>query len=182
MRVQGGGSKGKRLAFHLRRGLRPTTSKVKGAIFNILAAHVQKANFLDLYAGTGGVGIEALSRGAKSCVFVEKSSANAQLIKENLKRTGFSGLVLAKDVSSAISLLSSQGYTFNLVFMDPPYEKGLVMETLRELAIGGCLAKDAIILAEHSIRESVSQVEGFELIRQYKYGDTILSLFLWKGL
>jgi 16S rRNA (guanine(966)-N(2))-methyltransferase RsmD len=154
---------------------------VKGAIFNILANSILEANFLDLYAGTGGVGIEALSRGAKLCVFVEKSRTNAQLIKENLERTKFKGLVLVKDVSSALSLLKRQGYSFNLVFMDPPYEKGLVTETLRKLAIGGCLAKDAIILAEHSIRESVSPVEGFEQVRQYKYGDTILSLFLWKG-
>lgn len=182
MRVYGGDFKGRKLSFRPKKGLRPTTSKVKGAIFNILARQIPQSSFLDLFAGTGSVGIEALSRGAKLCVFVEKSHKNARIIRENLERTGLSGLVLIQDVRSAITRLKNQGYAFDIVFLDPPYEKGLVTETLKELAGGECLVKDAIILAEHSMRENVSLIEAFELIKKYQYGDTILSLFRWKGI
>jgi len=181
MRVHGGQFKGRKLSFQPRKGLRPTASKVKGAVFNILARMVPSASFLDLFAGSGSIGIEALSREAKFCVFIEKSRVNAQTIKENLERTGLKGLVLTLDVKRALPRLRKMGLLFDLVFLDPPYDMGLVDQTLRELALNQCLAINAIILAEHSVREKVSGAEDFERIKEYRYGDTILSLWRWKG-
>lgn len=181
MRIQGGEFKGKKLSFHPRKGLRPTTSKVKGAIFNILKAKIPGSYFLDLFAGTGSVGLEALSRGAKFSAFVEKSAREASVIRRNLEESQLNGLVLSMDVFKGIDYLKKAGKAFDIVFLDPPYEKGLVNSTLSLLSDGGCLVKGAIILAERSRREGISLPPSFELIREYRYGDTILSLLKWKG-
>lgn len=181
MRIQGGEFKGKRLSFRPKRGLRPTTSKVKGAIFNILKGRVARSAFLDLFAGTGSIGLEALSRGAELVVFVEKSPRNARIIKKNLEGSNLKGLVLEMEVFQGIKYLERQNMAFDIIFLDPPYEKGFVDSTLMTLSGGGCLMKGAIILAERSRREEISPPSSFELIREYRYGDTILSLLKWKG-
>jgi len=176
MRIQGGQKKGKKLSFVPRSGLRPTSAKVREAVFDILAAVIKGAHFLDLYAGTGAIGIEALSRGASLCVLVEANKKNAQLIKINLRDIPGESLVLAMSVQKALVLLERKGLHFDIVYLDPPYGGDLLVRTLEQLKGADCLDKDAIILAEHSSRERVDIQEGLEVEREYRYGDTALTL------
>lgn len=181
MRIYGGKAKGKRLRFKSGKNLRPTSDKVKEALFNILASKLPGSAFLDLYAGSGNIGIEALSRGARLCVFVEKSFTSLRLLRYNLERTNLKGTVLATDVLHCFPCLAELKELFDLVFLDPPYERGLVRVTLSCLVQASILADRAIIVAEHSVREIVGEVEKLELIHSYRYGDTMLSLYRRKG-
>ncbi|MBE3088041.1 MAG: 16S rRNA (guanine(966)-N(2))-methyltransferase RsmD [Chloroflexi bacterium] len=176
MRIYSGSEKGRRL--HARRspGLRPTSDKVKEALFNILAGRVAGASFLDLFAGTGNIGLEALSRGAALCVFVERSRASLALLRQNLQSTGLEGTVLAMEVKTALVRLEEKDLRFRLVFLDPPYERGLITPTLTALYRSSLLEAGAIIVAEHSLREE-AVVEGLSKIRTYRYGDTALTLW-----
>ncbi|MCX5970252.1 MAG: 16S rRNA (guanine(966)-N(2))-methyltransferase RsmD [Coprothermobacterota bacterium] len=176
MRIYSGSEKGRHL--HARRspGLRPTSDKVKEALFNILAGRVAGASFLDLFAGTGNIGLEALSRGAALCVFVERSRASLALLRRNLQSTGLVGMVLAMEVKTALVRLEEKGLRFRLVFLDPPYERGLIAPTLMALYRSSLLEAGAIIVAEHSLREE-AVVEGLSKVRTYRYGDTALTLW-----
>ena len=179
MRIYSGSEKGRRLHARSSPGLRPTSDKVKEALFNILASRVEGASFLDLFAGTGNIGLEALSRGAALCVFVERSRASLALLRRNLQSTGLEGMVLAMEVKTALVRLEEKGLRFRLVFLDPPYERGLIAPTLASLHRSSLLEADAIIVAEHSLREE-AVVEDLSRIRTYRYGDTALTL--WQQL
>jgi 16S rRNA (guanine966-N2)-methyltransferase len=170
------GKRGPSLRSHQETKLRPTADRVKGALFNILRSRLENARFLDLYAGTGAVGLEALRYGARSTVLVEKSHRAIGWIKKKLNQDPESEVTLLQmDVVRAISQLSAEGRQFDLVFLDPPYDRGLVSCTLAALARTVLLPAGAIIVVEHSMREE-SLAEGFTLIRTYRYGDTRLSL------
>jgi 16S rRNA (guanine966-N2)-methyltransferase len=177
MRIDSGSAKGRRLLARRNSKLRPTSDKVKEALFNILASYVEGSAFLDLFAGTGNVGLEALSRGARTCVFVERSRTSLALLRANLGATGLEGTILATEVRSAITRLEEQGALFDLVFLDPPYGKGFGEATLARLVRSSILQPDAIIIAEHASREEIG-VEGLSRIRTYRYGDS--SLTLWR--
>ncbi len=156
--------------------LRPTADKVKIALFNILRSRLENARFLDLFAGTGAVGLEALQHGACSTVLVEKSHRAIDEIKKTLNQNPESeATLLPTDVVRAISQLAAEGRQFDVIFLDPPYDQGLVGRTLAALARTDLLPSGAIIAVEHSMREE-SSAEGLKLIRTYRYGDTRLSL------
>ncbi|MEI6308328.1 MAG: 16S rRNA (guanine(966)-N(2))-methyltransferase RsmD [bacterium] len=176
MRIYSGSEKGRRLHARRNPGLRPTSDKVKEALFNILAGRVEGASFLDLFAGTGNIGLEALSRGAALCVFVERSRASLVLLRQNLQSTGLEGTVLAMEVKTALVRLEEKGLRFRLVFLDPPYERGLIAPTLTALYRSSLLEAGAIIVAEHSLREEVGAL-GLSKIRTYRYGDSALTLW-----
>ncbi len=160
------------------RSLRPTSDRVKESIFNILQDKVEGRVALDLFAGTGNLGIEALSRGAKRAVFVEKDRHAIQLIQRNLAQLGFreKSEILAKDVGRAIGILKQRGECFNLVFMDPPYQKGLIEETLMKLGSHPIYDCGSVLVVEHNRREPLpNRLGGWDLIRQRRIGDTVLS-------
>ncbi|MCX5975638.1 MAG: 16S rRNA (guanine(966)-N(2))-methyltransferase RsmD [Coprothermobacterota bacterium] len=180
MRIYSGSEKGRRLHSRRSPGLRPTSDKVKEALFNILAGRVAGASFLDLFAGTGNIGLEALSRGAALCVFVERSRAGLALLRRNLQSTGLVGTVLAMEVKTALVRLEEKGLRFRLVFLDPPYERGLIAPTLTALDRSSLLEAGAIIVAEHSLREEAGAL-GLSKIRTYRYGDTALTLWQQSG-
>lgn len=159
---------------------RPTSDKVKGSIFNIIASIVFDSDVLDLFAGTGNLGIEALSRGARSAVFVDKNRECSQIINENLTHTKLAhkAEVLVMDVCNALSKLSQKGNQFDIVFLDPPYAKGLVDDTLACIASVDVIKPDTLIVAEHDAEDVVSEYIGtFKNFRQQKYGDTIISFY-----
>ena len=159
---------------------RPTSDKVKGSIFNIIAPIVFDKDVLDLFAGTGNLGIEALSRGTRSAVFVDKSQECSQIIKENLTHTKLmeNAEVLVTDVCSALNKLSQKGIKFDIIFMDPPYGKGLVDETLKCIVNTDVIKPDTLIIAEHDVGDVVSECIGtLRSFRQQKYGDTIISFY-----
>ncbi|MCL6638880.1 MAG: 16S rRNA (guanine(966)-N(2))-methyltransferase RsmD [Firmicutes bacterium] len=180
MRVIAGTAKKRRLKAPRGLALRPTCDRVKEALFNILADRVPGCDFLDLFAGTGNVGIEALSRGAGSAVFVEKEHKNTKIIVENLKNTGLlpSSRVMRREAREAVAHLGAEGLTFDLVFMDPPYRTGLAQETLERVAAGGILKGNATVIVETGQNEDMPrETAGLTLIRQERYGDTMLSFY-----
>jgi 16S rRNA (guanine(966)-N(2))-methyltransferase RsmD len=154
---------------------------VKESIFNILGGEVEGKSVLDLFAGTGNLGIEALSRGAKRALFVEKGRQALQLIQKNLLQCGMEGRaeILPKDVNRAIGMLNRKGEAFDLILMDPPYEKGLIRKTLMKLNSQKIYHKDSILVIEHGRREPIPDiVEGWNLTRQRKIGDTLISFLI----
>lgn len=183
MRVISGTARGRKLVSFSGDKIRPTSDKVKGAIFNIIASnfgHLDDMNVLDLFSGTGNLGIEALSRGAARAVFVDEHSASIKILKENIDICGFaerSEIILAT-VESGIKLLSKKEARFNLVFLDPPYEKGLIKKTMEEIVGNGVLEDGAVLIAEHSLREQpLMEYGGLTLTDRRKYGDTEISIY-----
>ncbi|NLL04604.1 MAG: 16S rRNA (guanine(966)-N(2))-methyltransferase RsmD [Clostridiaceae bacterium] len=180
LRVISGEAKGHKLKTLKSNLTRPTSDKVKGSIFNIIASIVFDSDVLDLFAGTGNLGIEALSRGARSAVFVDKNRECSQIINENLTHTKLAhkAEVLVMDVCNALSKLSQKGNQFDIVFLDPPYAKGLVDDTLACIASVDVIKPDTLIVAEHDAEDVVSEYIGtFKNFRQQKYGDTIISFY-----
>ncbi len=178
MRIIGGESKGKRLDTPKGQALRPTSDRVKESIFNILGEVVKGKVILDLFAGTGNLGIEALSRGAKRALFVERAREATRLIKSNLSQCGMAGMseIIPKDVIRAIGILHQRGETFDLILMDPPYEKGLIEKTLWKLQSHRIYHDESILVIEHDRREPLPKnPDGWNLIRQRKIGDTLIS-------
>ena len=152
---------------------RPTTDRIKETLFNILAADIPGCRFLDLFAGSGGIGIEALSRGAAQAVFIEKSRAAAAVIKANLDFTRLSdrGEIITADVMQAIAKLNEQGRSFDVIFMDPPYNKLLEKQAMAALLSGKTAAPQALIVAEASIDTDFSYLKEWDcdLVRVKTY-------------
>jgi 16S rRNA (guanine(966)-N(2))-methyltransferase RsmD len=178
MRIISGTSKGRKLVTPRSQSLRPTSDRVKESIFNILQDEIVGKVVLDLFAGTGNLGIEALSRGAKKTIFVEKGRQALRLIQRNLTQFGLEeqSEILPKDANRAIGILKQKGESFDLILMDPPYEKGLIQRTLMKLNSYPIYHKDSILVIEHDRREPLSTVmDGWNLIRQRRIGDTLIS-------
>jgi 16S rRNA (guanine966-N2)-methyltransferase len=151
---------------------RPTTDKIKETLFNILQPEIPGCYFLDLFAGSGQIGLEALSRGAAYAVFVESSKKAAKCIEENIQFTKFDTdcRLMVQDARSAISMLEGR-YTFDVVFMDPPYGKELEKEVLKVLSNSSILKPETIIVVEASLQTSFDDVDelGFTVVRYKKY-------------
>jgi 16S rRNA (guanine(966)-N(2))-methyltransferase RsmD len=183
VRVIAGTARGRRL--HTPKGLsvRPTSDKVKEALFNILAGllgPLEDCAVLDIFAGTGNLGIEALSRGARRAVFVDSSRDSTSLISKNLALTGCTdrGRVFLKDFSSALKLLESAGEVFQLIFLDPPYQKGLIERCLDQLGTSSLVDEDTVVVAEFSSRENIADCHGrLRRIDARVYGDTAVAIF-----
>lgn len=180
MRIIAGSLKGRRLA-PVRGRTRPTAARVKEAVFSILGEAVLKVRVLDLFAGTGALGIEALSRGARQAVFVEDHPAALKVLGRNLESLGLEGqsLVLPLPVTAALKKLAARGEPFGLVFMDPPYGGEVAAATLTDLGAGGLLSPLAWVVAEHSRRQTLPESCG-KLKRQLlrRYGDTQVAFYL----
>ena len=180
MRVIGGRAKGRRLKVPKGRTLRPTADRVKEALFNILPHDLSGLKVLDLFAGTGNLSVEALSRGASEAILVDASREAGKAIRENLRALGFSGRsrLWQLPVLRSIRLLSRRGEKFDLIFLDPPYERDWVGQVLRAIAQEGLLRETGILVAEHSVREKVEGHYGpLALQDQRRYGTSRLSFF-----
>ncbi|MCS7172608.1 MAG: 16S rRNA (guanine(966)-N(2))-methyltransferase RsmD [Armatimonadetes bacterium] len=164
-------------------GVRPTQERVRDAIFNMLGERVQEARVLDLFAGTGSLGLEALSRGAGEAVFVERDPRAVQVLRENLVRGGWEDRaeVWPSDVFRALRSLGRKGRRFDLVFLDPPYGLGLVGQTLEALRTSGLLVPGATVVAESGAREEVPVPPGYTAVRDRRYGDTRVRILVWRG-
>ncbi|MBI4634690.1 MAG: 16S rRNA (guanine(966)-N(2))-methyltransferase RsmD [Deltaproteobacteria bacterium] len=178
MRIIGGDARGKQLFLPKGCPIRPTADLVKGALFSVLRS-VSEVSFLDLFAGSGSVGIEALSRGAAKAVFVERNRSLAHAIADNLSRCGFDARseILAADVKSAIRILSERQVSFDIVFADPPYDTGFIDLTLQYLAVSSVISREGLLVLQHSVREKLPEKadKRFILTDQRRYGDTVLS-------
>ena len=179
MRIIAGRFKGRRLAA-VRGSMRPTADRVREAVFNILGAEVSGARVLDLFAGSGALGIEALSRGAEAAVFVEQHPTALAVLRRNLELCGLTAqtAVLAQPVAAALRGLAAQGRNFTLVFCDPPYGQGLVRDTLERLGEVGLVAPGGLVAAEHSRRDEPAPEYGaLARIQERRYGDTVVTFY-----
>lgn len=182
LQVIGGTLKGKRLFAPDGRDIRPTAGRVREALFNILADKIPYAAVLDLYAGTGAMGIEALSRGAYRAVFVDTGPDALAAIEKNIRvcNLSFNARVVNRDATTDLSDLATPGRRFDIVFIDPPYRQKLINATLQALARSDLLNTEAVIIAEHSKHERVTPeicaANGFDLKDHRKYGKSLVSL------
>ncbi len=174
MRVITGSARGRRLKTPEGQDIRPTTDNVKESVFNILQFDIEGRRVLDLFAGTGQLGIECLSRGAREAVFIDADRDAVKIVKENLKTCGFSAPVLQQD---ALSFLNNCG-KFDLVFVDPPYDAGLYEPVLEKINSVDILSDGGIILCE-SRRETVlpEMRRPYYKKKEYRYGRVKLSLY-----
>lgn len=172
MRVIAG--KAKRLQLKTPTGMdtRPTTDRIKETLFNMIQDELYDIHFLDLFSGSGGIGIEALSRGAKKAWFVEQNRNAAEIIRENLRYTRLDkqGEVMNCTAISAISMLQGRE-TFHVVFMDPPYGKGLEKEVLNFPAFLQILEEKALVIVEADLETELSEEDmaGFRLLKEKIY-------------
>ena len=174
MRVITGTARGRRLREPEGMAIRPTTDSVKEAIFNTIQFDIEGRRVLDLFAGTGQLGIEALSRGARECVFVDESTAAVKLIRENLKTCRLEGTVLQTD---AIGYLN-QGQKFDLIFLDPPYDTMLVEKALQTVAKSDILTNGDIIVCETRREKALPDMPAPSVLRREKcYGKIKLTLY-----
>jgi 16S rRNA (guanine(966)-N(2))-methyltransferase RsmD len=183
LRVISGKCKGKKLFALKGLSLRPTSDRVKEAVFDILQKFPPGKNVLDLFAGTGALGIEALSRGAQRAVFVEGSVRSGAVLRRNIEACRLSGQaeVISKEVQAGLKALEEREDSFDLIFLDPPYGKGLAYRALGNLSQSRILSVNALIVAEHSPDEDLSSISSLERIDRRKYGGTEVSFFRWKG-
>jgi 16S rRNA (guanine966-N2)-methyltransferase len=182
MRVITGSAKGNRLKAPKGMTTRPTTDRVKESLFNILGSIPCNATILDLFAGSGGLGIEALSRGAKIVTFIDKSQVSCQVIRENLAVTGLlpRAEVCRYEMDKALEILNKQGKVFSLIFSDPPYMEGLALKSLRKVNELKLVVPGGIMVVEHSRREPLDDSIGnFVLSRRQHYGDTTISIYIY---
>ena len=168
MRVITGLARGRRLKEPEGMAIRPTTDQVKESIFNIIQYDIEGRNVLDLFAGTGQLGIEALSRGAASVVFVDESSAAMKLVRENIKRTGLGN---ARTVQAdALSYLRGPE-KFDLIFVDPPYDRPVLDKTLSKIIEFDKLNENGIIICESKTETEMPELsDPYKKLREYRYG------------
>ena len=156
---------------------RPTTDRVKEALFSIINFDIPGSRVLDLFGGTGQLGIEALSRGAKSAVFVDAGEPACRLIREHLKRTKLEadGRVVRSDYLAYLNRCREQ---FDIVFLDPPYAEVFLENSLKRIAEIDILQSNGIIVTERPLGKDLSvEMEGFTRSKDYKYGNTLLTIF-----
>jgi len=180
MRITAGALRGRKLTVGRGRAIRPTSSKVREAIFNLLSDRIHGSRVLDLFAGAGALGIEALSRGAASALFVDSSREAEGIIGDNLERLGLggSGRVERCEVLSALDSLLRGAAKFDIVFVDPPYGRGLAEESLEKIGKGSMLSPSGVVVAEHGKREAMGEEYGdLRLEARKQYGDTQISVF-----
>lgn len=179
LRVIAGQLRGKKLVTVPGLETRPTADRIRESIFNILGTAVRHASVLDLFAGTGAFGIEALSRGAEFALFVESGSKALGVLNRNIQscRLADRVRVVHGDAAGNLNGLADGDRKFHLVFMDPPYGAGMVAPALRHLADSRCLEEQARIVVEHVAGEAVGETPPFHLQDQRRYGKTLVSFF-----
>jgi len=180
MRVITGLARGKRLTTQQGESTRPTPEVVKEALFSVLQFQIEGRRVLDLFAGSGQLGIEALSRGAKQAVFVDASKDAVAIVEANLLHTGFTGNAQVKKMDFAAFLMQS-AEPFDLAFLDPPYRTGLLQRALPLTA--AVMNKGGTIICEHPRDEELPETAGdFVRGRSYRYGKIALTLFRHKDV
>ena len=179
LRIIAGDLKGRRLKSVRGTKTRPTANRIREAIFNILAFQINGSTVLDLFAGTGAFGIEALSRGAASAVFIDNDIDSISVLQQNIKQLSPKNptKIFRWDPTRNLNCLNSFSPAFNLIFMDPPYNKNMTVPTLFHLHTSQVMAKGACIVVEHSHLEPLQKNQlPMDILDQRRYGKTLVSL------
>jgi 16S rRNA (guanine(966)-N(2))-methyltransferase RsmD len=162
------------------RNTRPTTDRAKEALFSMLGDSLSGRTILDLFAGSGSLGLEAVSRGASYVVLVDQNSRCTEVIRKNAMMCSFQekARIIRADYTKAIKVLSSEGKKFGGIFLDPPYDKNLVLASIENIIAGDIIENEGILIVEHSVIE-VPDVEkyGFELLKSRNYGAVNFSIY-----
>jgi 16S rRNA (guanine966-N2)-methyltransferase len=183
MRITGGTVKGQRLSKVRWPDIRPTADIVRGSIFNIVGQNLNDLLVLDLFAGSGSLGIESLSRGAKSCVLIDNSRRALEIVNKNIGMCGFkeNSIVIKADLPKGLTQVKNYGYEqFDLVFMDPPYESGYVELTMIKLIEENLLNQDGVVVVELSTRPTdslPSRIQDLRLKQTKTYGSTMICFY-----
>jgi 16S rRNA (guanine966-N2)-methyltransferase len=183
LRIISGSARGHRLLSPPNLRIRPTADRVKESLFNILSVllgGIERLRVLDIFAGTGNLGMEALSRGAAQAVFIDNHKGSVTLIAKNLRILGFEGRarVLEKDALAGLCYLEKKEAPFHLVFIDPPYRQGLAQRALEYLAVSALIDDNSVAVAEFSAKETMPT--AFGNLREFDrrvYGDTMIAFF-----
>lgn len=179
LRVISGKVRGLKLDTPKNDDVRPTTDRVKESLFNIINSYIMDSRVLDLFAGTGSLGIECLSRGAEKCVFVDVSKESISIVKSNIKkaRVENESVVINADFKEAIKRLEGKD-KFDVIFMDPPYYKEMFVKALESVDNADLLDEEGIIMIEHDSKDSFPEKIG-RLIqnKSKKYGNTTLTFY-----
>jgi len=181
MRVISGTARGRRLKELPGMDTRPTTDKVKESLFNIIQFDIEGRRVLDLFGGTGQLGIEALSRGAARCTFVDMSRQAAAIIRENLKTVGFSDVADVHQ-TDALAFLSACREKYDLIFLDPPYQTQLLENCLQSVVKFDILSEHGIIVCESAVETQLPEPPvPYEKGREYRYGKIKLTVYRRQG-
>jgi 16S rRNA (guanine966-N2)-methyltransferase len=183
MRIITGRARGLKLTPPKNYDVRPTADRVKEALFNIIRDYVPGAVVLDAFAGTGNLALEAWSRGAKKIILFDKSNESLRLVRTNVKkaRAEEAADIRHTDAIAGVAKAAARGETFDLIFSDPPYDKGLNQKLYEALCEHPILRSGGMLVLEHSLNEDpASYVKPGTQIRTEKYGDTKISLIMWK--
>lgn len=181
MRIIAGDAKGRRILSPEGKDTRPTSDKVKESMFNILGSKVPDSKVLDLYAGTGNLALEAISRGAQSAVLIDRSRESIKIIHQNIKLLNYGEYceVYNNDAIPALNILHRRGLSFDIIFLDPPYHKNILPEVIETIWSLNLLKSTGIIVAEHDTRDVLpDNIKDFVMVKKALYGDTRLSFYV----
>lgn len=179
VRVISGSARGLKLNTPGDDRVRPTTDRVKESMFNIVQDWVYDSQVLDLFAGSGALGIEALSRGASQAVFCDNSLDSIKIIKSNIEKARVvdRSQIVSGDFKRCLRDMEAKNQSFDMIFVDPPYYEGLFEEVLDIIRSCKILKKDGIVIVEHDAKKPIGQVEGLEVYKEKKYGITMLTFY-----
>jgi len=183
MRITGGAAKGRRLQFPSGSKERPTSDFLREALFNILGS-LDKKTFLDLFAGSGSVGLEAASRGVQKVYFVEKNPKLAAVIGKNILDIcrDVKSCIMASDIEPALRDLFKSGCRFDMIFADPPYNRNLAGKTVECLSRYRVLKEDGLLIVQHSVKENFDEYlrDHIHPADKRKYGENVLTFLKWR--
>ncbi|PTM59113.1 16S rRNA (guanine(966)-N(2))-methyltransferase RsmD [Desmospora activa] len=180
MRIIAGKGKGKRLKTVSGLQVRPTTDRVKESVFQVIGPYFDGGWALDLFAGSGSLGVEALSRGVDRVVFIDQSGSSVRTIHENLRETGFESQaeVYRRDARAALRSLSKRELVFQYIFLDPPYREPILAEVLQRIGESGLLEPSGTVVAEHAADTPLlSSYGNLNNVRSLEFGDTVVDLY-----
>lgn len=183
MRIITGKARGLKLTTPKNMDVRPTSDRVKESLFNIIGTKIVGTHVLDLFAGTGNLGLEAWSRGAAKIVFIDESQASLQLVRSNIAKAKAEKetTVIKGNAVKEIADLAARGERFDFIFCDPPYNKGLPAQIIEQVAKYDIVISGGYLIVEHSQHESLSELPlKLEIIRSEKYGETLISFLRCK--
>jgi 16S rRNA (guanine966-N2)-methyltransferase len=179
LRIAGGSLRGRKLVGPKGLEFRPTTARIKEFVFFVYRENVPGSRFLDLFAGTGSLGLEALSRGAGEGVFVERSPRSLHILGRNIDACGFNrqASVMNEDVFTAMDRLGRRNETFDLVFADPPFRESFRARIVASVLSNRILGKNGLLILEHDTRDPDAEAGGLMLVRQKRFGDCVVSVY-----
>jgi 16S rRNA (guanine966-N2)-methyltransferase len=176
MRIISGSRRGRKLISFDGDSIRPTTDRVKESIFNLIQEFTLESSVLDLFGGSGALSLEALSRGAKSAVIIDSSKSSVEIINKNISLTGFEDGTEVFCVNAQEFILNTSK-KFDIIFLDPPYNKGFIVPILTLIAEKGLLSENGIAVLESDFCDEHGEIPGLDILKQRKYGRTYITIY-----